>query len=191
MTAPTHILTGLASIVVLGRATGITPDSVGLLALIVGTLAPDIDGNGSITRPGTILRQLLGRGIGRILDAVFEILAALVNLMFGHRGFIHSPAVAIALMLAAVFTTSESLFWFGAGYLTHILGDAMTPAGVPLLSPLSNRRFALGWMKTGSGREGAVAVALLLFVCVFGWALLPAPVRHTHEQLIEALAMSM
>ena len=177
--------------VVLGRTTGITPDSVGLLALIVGTLAPDIDGNGSITRPGTILRQLLGRGIGHILDAIFGALASAVGLIFGHRGFIHSPAVAIALMFAAVFTASESLFWFGAGYLTHIAGDAMTPAGVPLLSPLSNRRFSLVLMKTGSAPEGAVAVALLLFVCIFGWALLPDPVRHTREQLLEAVAMSI
>ena len=191
MTAPTHILTGLASVVVIGRATGITPDSVGLLALIVGTLAPDIDGNGSITRPGTILRQLLGRGVRCILDAEFEALAGAINFMFGHRGFIHSPVVAISLMLAAILIASESLFWFGAGYLIHIVGDAMTPAGVPLLSPISSRRFSLSLLKTGSAREGVLAAALLLFVWVFGWALLPDPVRLTHEQLIEAVAMSM
>ena len=63
MTAPTHIATGLATVVVVGRVSGVTPDAVGLLAFIVGSLSPDIDGEGVITRPGTILRQLLGRGI--------------------------------------------------------------------------------------------------------------------------------
>ena len=90
MTAPTHILTGLASVVVVGRVSGVTPDAVGLLALIVGTLAPDIDGNGAITRPGTILRELIGRGLATLIDAVFEFIAAIIGTIFGHRGlFIH------------------------------------------------------------------------------------------------------
>ena len=46
MTAPTHIITGLASVVIVGHATGITPNAPSLLAMLVGTLAPDIDGNG-------------------------------------------------------------------------------------------------------------------------------------------------
>ena len=89
MTAPTHILTGLASVVVAGRIGGLTPDAVSLLAFIVGTLAPDIDGNGSITRPGTILRGLLGRELGGVLDAAFELISAVIRTLFGHRGFIH------------------------------------------------------------------------------------------------------
>ena len=64
MTAPTHIITGLASVVIVGHATGITPSAPSLLAMLVGTLAPDIDGNGSITKPGTILRQLIGLDLG-------------------------------------------------------------------------------------------------------------------------------
>lgn len=49
MTAPTHILTGLASVVIVGHSTGITPTATSLVAFLVGTLAPDIDGNGAIT----------------------------------------------------------------------------------------------------------------------------------------------
>ena len=56
MTAPTHIVTGLATVVVVGRVTGVTPDAVSLMAIVFGSLAPDIDGKGVITRPGTILR---------------------------------------------------------------------------------------------------------------------------------------
>ena len=93
MTSPTHILTGLATVVVAGRVGGPTPDAARLLAFIVGTLASDIDGNLSITRPGTILRGLLGREIGGMLDAIFELVSAIVRTTFGHRGFIHSPLI--------------------------------------------------------------------------------------------------
>ena len=104
MTAPTHILTGLASVVVVGRVSGVTPDAVGLLAFIVGTLAPDIDGNGVITRPGTILRELIGRGLATLIDAVSEFIAAIIGMLFGHRGFIHSPTVALCII-------GSGLFW--------------------------------------------------------------------------------
>ena len=46
MTAPTHIVTGLATVVVVGRVTGVTPDAVSLMAIVFGSLAPDIDGTG-------------------------------------------------------------------------------------------------------------------------------------------------
>ena len=97
MTAPTHIITGLAAVVVVGRVTGVTPDAVSLMAVIFGSLAPDIDGTGVITRPGTILRQLIGRGPANLLDAVFEFIAAAVHFFFGHRGFIHSPLLAFGI----------------------------------------------------------------------------------------------
>ena len=84
MTAPTHILTGLASVVVVGRVSGLTPDAVSLLAFIVGSLAPDIDGQGVITRPGTILRGLFGREVANVIDAIFQIISATIRTMFGH-----------------------------------------------------------------------------------------------------------
>ena len=97
MTAPTHIVTGLATVVVVGRVTGVTPDAVSLMAIVFGSLAPDIDGKGVITRPGTILRQLIGRGSASLLDAVFEFIAAVESFFFGHQGFIHSPLLALCI----------------------------------------------------------------------------------------------
>ena len=135
MTAPTHIVTGLATVVVVGRVTGVTPDAVSLMAVIFGSLAPDIDGTGVITRPGTILRQLIGRGPANLLDAVFEFIAAAVHFFFGHRGFIHSPLLAFGIFGLGGYLGKPWLEWFGIGYAAHLLGDAMTTGGIPLLCP--------------------------------------------------------
>jgi len=181
MMAPTHILTGLASVVVFGHVTGVTPDPVGFLAFLTGSLAPDIDGEGVITRPGTILRRLFGRGLANILDAVFEFISAVVKLMFGHRGFIHSPVIAIGLIAAGWMLEVRWLAWFGGGYATHLLGDALTAGGIPLWSPISSKRVSLNDMRTGSRQEYGLACCLLVFVCGFGWSLLPEDVKDTTD----------
>jgi membrane-bound metal-dependent hydrolase YbcI (DUF457 family) len=191
MTAPTHILTGLASVIVVGHFTGVTPDGVGLLAFLTGSLAPDIDGEGVITRPGTILRELIGRGPAVVIDAVFEFIAAVVQFLFGHRGFIHSPLIAICLLLGGWPGGMSWLVCFGAGYAAHLLGDALTTGGIPMLSPFSSERISLSDMDTGSPEEFAVACALLVFVCGFGWSLLPEQVKHTHRQLYQVVNQSI
>jgi inner membrane protein len=190
MTAPTHIVTGLATVVVVGRVTGVTPDAVGLMAVIFGSLAPDIDGTGVITRPGTILRQLIGRGPANLLDAVFEFIAAAVHFLFGHRGFIHSPLLAFSIFGLGGYLGKPWLEWFGIGYATHLLGDALTVGGIPIWSPFSSRRVSLSHMRTGSRQEYALAVVMLLWTCVFGWRLLPEDVKLTHQMIYEKLAAS-
>ena len=79
--------------------------------------------------------------------------------------------------------------WFGIGYASHLLGDAMTADGIPLWSPFSSKRVSLSNMRTGSRAEYAVAVGLLLFTCVFGWGLLPERVKDTHRLLYQTLAI--
>jgi inner membrane protein len=191
MTAPSHIVTGLATVVVVGRVTGVTPDAVGLLAFLLGSLAPDIDGEGVITRPGTILRNLVGRGIANLIDAVFEIVPKFVNLLFGHRGFIHSPLLAFSIFALGGYLGMPWLEWLGIGYASHLLGDAVTAGGIPMLSPFSSDRISLSDMRTGSTREFGVAVALFVFTCVFGWELLPDQVRETHQLLYQTIVQSI
>ena len=115
MTAPSHIVTGLASIVVVGRISGVTPDAVGLLAFIIGSLASDIDGEGSITRPGKILWRFVGPAIGNLLDAIFELFSAVLKLFFSHRGFIHSPFIACCFIGLGFALDKMWLIWFGGG----------------------------------------------------------------------------
>lgn len=55
-----------------------------------------------------------------------------------------------------------------AGCLLHLLGDIVTPEGVPLLWPLPGR-VRLPLFHTGSGAEQVVGVLLLVGVAWFSW----------------------
>ena len=81
-----------------------------------------------------------------------------------------------------------ALCGLAARYAAHLLGDAVTFAGIPLLSPFSSERFSFSEMETGSATEFVLACVLLVFVCTGGWALLPEQVKHTHRQLYEVIA---
>ncbi len=159
-----------------------------LLAFIIGSLAPDIDGEGSITRPGKILWRFVGPAIGNLLDAIFELFSAVLKLFFSHRGFIHSPFLACCIIGLGFVLDRTWLMWFGGGFAAHLLGDAMTSGGIPVWSPVSSRRLSMLDMRTGSKREHMVAVTLLVFTCVFGWGLLPEAVKDTHRMIYEAAA---
>ena len=79
------------------------------------------------------------------------------------------PIVAFGAGAAAVWWTltggvaEHPYMWVAVltvfGFIGHIVGDAVTPQGVPLLWPLSRMRFRLPLFKTGSKPETLVGVA--------------------------------
>jgi inner membrane protein len=84
-----------------------------------------------------------------------------------HRGAMHAPIVAMLLGMAVglVFDAAWIMLAAQAGYLSHVLADAPSPMGVPLLWPLSKKRYRLGPVKITSGNrrvEWPLAVAILL-----------------------------
>ena len=191
MTGPTHVITGLAAAVAIGRLTEVPPSGVELLAIIVGSVAPDIDGGGVITRPGTILRGFLGRTVAGLVDAVFGIVVVLVETFFSHRGFMHSPFLAACLILAGMLTGYEWLAWFSVGYAVHLFGDALTVMGIPMGSPFSARRISLSRLRTGSRMEFAIAGVFVCLTAIYGWVLLPDGVKKSHEYLYERIAQNL
>lgn len=88
--------------------------------------------------------------------------------LFGHRGFTHSLlAVGIAVWGLGQFQAPGTLSAVVKdaliiGYLSHLLGDWLTPAGIPLFWPL-RRRYRLSWLplKSGSGYETAFCLLTL------------------------------
>jgi inner membrane protein len=94
-------------------------------------------------------------------------------ILLGHRGLTHSLVAVAGVTAAAVAHASlvapgwadEVALGGGLGVLSHVLTDACTPSGVPLLAPLSSRRHHLlprpARIPTGSLRELAVAAALM------------------------------
>jgi inner membrane protein len=132
---PTHCVAGLAAGLL------ITTEPAALIVSGVSALIPDID----------IPTSKVGRA--------FPILSTIINIAFGHRGIFHSLLAAGLIYLLVLKLFPAYSIYFLIGYLSHLLLDCLTPAGVPLLWPISYR-FRVPIIKTGSVME------LILFVCI-------------------------
>lgn len=90
---------------------------------------------------------------------------------FGHRGFTHSLLVVFGAV--AIFSLKVPESWIVPadavqglvlGYLSHILADMLTPAGVPLLWPCRWRfRLPLLAPRKGNQLERALCMALFIY----------------------------
>jgi inner membrane protein len=188
MTGPTHVLLGLCTGVLLCKTDIVHLDPVSLLCLFAGSLAPDIDADGaSITRPGSLLRGFLHRGLVKLLDEIGRLVCALANKISGHRGLFHTPALASVILLVSWYYSSAHLGWFGLGYISHIVADAFTYTGVSLLWPARKFNYSFSSMRTGSATEGWLAACMVFFVVGFGWPLLPENTREGFQELRELL----
>ncbi|MGL4932802.1 MAG: metal-dependent hydrolase [Aeromonas sp.] len=124
-------------------------------AALASALLPDLD------HPRSVLGQRL------------PWISKPLSRLFGHRGFTHSLlAVAIAIWGLNQSLPPDTLpvavkDALIIGYLSHLLGDWLTPAGIPLLWPI-RRRFRLpGWsLKSGAPQEMGFCTLTLLLA---GW----------------------
>ncbi len=99
-----------------------------------------------------------------------------------HRGPTHSLvfaglvggvgwAVGTAAETVVASSVSLATFGFAVGALTviaHLIGDTLTPAGVPYLWPLSGRTFSVSLTQANSGLANSGLFGLGLVV-TFGW----------------------
>lgn len=118
---------------------------------MLGGLLPDID------HP----QSTLGRRIPFISIPIAKV--------FGHRGITHSLLAVIGVAALLMFY-GVPLIGMGAagilapvciGYLSHLVGDMLTPSGVPLLWPVK-KNYSIGLFRTGSPVETVVVTALTM-----------------------------
>lgn len=185
MTGPTHAILGIAATVAWARLTGDVPRATEFLVMFIGSLAPDIDGDGSISKPGRLFQVFLGYRIGRFLDQIFAVISGLINFIFSHRGFIHSAFIPMGFLVAGIYLKNSYLWWFGFGYATHLAADFMTVFGIPAFSPFTDKKYSGSPIRTGSASEGIVAACFFFYMVIFGWPLLPEKVKAAHIQMIE------
>lgn len=183
MLGPTHVLIGVSAAVASGRFFGNVLDVFMLLALILGSLAPDIDGDGTITKPGRIFQVFLGWRVAKAIDTLTQAVAAILKGIFGHRGAFHAPVVGGALCATAYYYENTFLLYFSLGYGLHLLADFFTKGGIPLLLPFSRKEFSGAPLRVGSKLELLVACLFLFFILFFGWELLPSEVKETHRRI--------
>jgi membrane-bound metal-dependent hydrolase YbcI (DUF457 family) len=187
VTAPTHIVIGIAASVFTASHFSILLNPVGFLSLLFGALLPDVDGGGVITRPGTILKRFLNRPLVLLLDFFGASFSEISRKVTGHRGFFHWLIWPVLIIGFAKKFSILWLFWLGLGYLSHVIADALTPLGVPLLAPFSRRKISLSSIKTGSLLEFIVFLLSLLYSLSFCWELLPQGVQAAFSKLLVAL----
>jgi inner membrane protein len=168
MTGQTHLGVGLL-VGVLAPALGFAgPDGpISWAALAVGSLAPDLDGGGLVTKPSAWLPSMVP--VPPIVDRTGRAAGRLVSRTLGHRGLLHYPVVVVLMGVLAASLSSPGLAWLTVGYASHLLVDSLTKGGIPLFGPLSKRRMGLLpralRVKTGGGVEATIlAVVWLSFV---------------------------
>jgi inner membrane protein len=99
-----------------------------------------------------------------------------------HRGVTHT--LAFALLVGGAFAAAGSFvaarlaladpvvagaFGFGLGFVTvlaHLLADLLTPAGVPVLWPLSSRRYSLELVRASNRTANYLLLVTGVFVAV-------------------------
>jgi len=179
MTGPTHVAIALAATLAVAATGQIpTPDALGWVAVVVGSLAPDIDGGGTIARPGSLFGKLLPRWLARTLDKIGLTLSRVIRAVLGHRNATHWPVWAAVLIDVGFGLQKPWLMWLGWGYLWHIMGDFATVSGVPLLGPLITKDIKWSPIRTGTWPEWVISFCLWGVIFYYGWAYIPPEIQN-------------
>ncbi|WP_411954226.1 metal-dependent hydrolase [Alkalibacillus sp. S2W] len=161
------------------------PETLLFLAVVlIGALLPDVDSKqskiGRYVYPifagvvaliviGVIWRpEMLGIFTEQSTSFLLIGMGLILLMLTSHRTWTHSLVfvvlVGVALtMLQASISISETLqYGFLIGVVSHIFGDFLTKQGVPLLYPLSQKKFKfILSFRTGSPVENVVVMGLV------------------------------
>jgi len=117
-----------------------TPSTI--IGLMLGSLLPDIDADGST--------------ITRILPKI----------PIEHRTITHSFLALVAMtVVAAIFSRYFALGMF-FGYLSHLLLDSLNPTGVPFFYPFNRLKKSFARIRTGGWIDNLIFL-VFLFIDVF------------------------
>lgn len=157
MTWPTHLAGGITGALLLAPLLG--PDQIPLVLLgsLLGALLPDLDAPQS---------RLSNTRIAGMQPLRFP--ARLLNTTLGHRGALHSfvgmfLACGLVSLPLVVFGLAGLALGIGVGFLSHLLLDAITRSGLPLLWPSPKRLYlAPAWLRVSTGSRAEELVFALL-----------------------------
>jgi inner membrane protein len=88
------------------------------LCVFLGLLLPDVDHPSST----------IGKRVKWLSYPVWA--------FFGHRGITHSFIFPLLIVFAGHYYNIALMQWVALGVILHLLGDFLTPSGIPLLYPL-------------------------------------------------------
>lgn len=157
----------------------------GLLLGWAGWLLAPTDVGASIAqqvRIVTPLRPFVGAGVGFMVGALlvgpwlsYEVLRGAQDMFGGHRRMTHS------LITSAILAAGGIILWFAIlpalaliiaallwGQLLHLVGDVVTPGGVPLFWPMQAKPIKLPYPIAVWGEPSIAVASLLLGVWLVG-----------------------
>jgi inner membrane protein len=92
-------------------------------------------------------------------------LSSLLEIVFGHRGFLHSVWIPLGVLFVSVYFGMTFIgTTFMLGYTLHLIVDALTLGGIRFFGPFGSR--VKGFFPTGGLTEGFIFMILtvLLFL---------------------------
>lgn len=128
-----------------------------LTAGVVGGLVPDVD------HPKSTINHEL------------KVTGKIVSFFFSHRGFFHTPFLYLLLGMLVYLGHPMGIVRlisvaFFAGITSHLLLDCLNPTGIPVLYPLSKKKYSLLKIHTGGMGDSLVCaccLALTMYLLVF------------------------
>lgn len=96
-----------------------------------------------------------------------KILSYPINFIFGHRKLFHSIFAAIGLSFAIWYLFGSYYIPFFIGFVSHLIGDALTVQGVNFIYPFKEFRIK-GFITTGGFLEN---VLFFVFIVLNGYLL--------------------
>lgn len=155
MIAKTHILFGAGLALVASQVAHLSVPTTILVVSTgaIGGLLPDIDHPGST----------FGRRIWPV--------SLVISKVFGHRGITHS-LIAVAGLTSLLFSghhLSAASLGLIVGYLSHLLGDFITPHGIPLFWPIKRCYRIPHPIRTGGFGESVLGLLVVFAGAVWVW----------------------
>jgi len=83
-----------------------------------------------------------------------------INFFLGHRGLIHSIHIPVLLYIIFKIFNQDIAYAAVIGYLSHLIGDSITKAGIKPLYPLNIK--ISGFLKTGSLLEKVMFLGIMV-----------------------------
>jgi inner membrane protein len=99
------------------------------------------------------------------VSSKIKVVSFIIRFFLGHRGLMHSIWIPILFYLLVFMFSFEVAIAISFGYLSHLILDGLTPAGVKLLWPLKKK--LKGFIRTGSLTEYLVFVLLIILDVYF------------------------
>lgn len=125
---------------------------VPFILTLFGAILPDIDHTES-----TIGKRL-------------RFISVPLSMCLGHRGITHSLLACLLCYIALEKFDFPQLTWIALGYCLHLVGDYLTPSGIPLLYPYRKRYRFIVTGETGGISETILAsLSVVLSVIVINY----------------------